>query len=181
MGTRDFLCQIFHDKPDSLPEGSSADLVNYNVTGLSALLVDPKNEDLLVFENKTQKPRVSLHFSLDSSGIVRLVSAEAVLFGMVQVPIKKKVKKPVNKTDLNLNETSQNETTVNDEKEKDPPNEDETIGESKQKKELEDQVEDDQEKNADNTKAEDQEKDVDTKQTENQEKDAEDKAQDTQK
>merc|ERR1711994_240637 len=58
--TRDFLCQIYYDKPEknNLPGGISPELANYNVTGITALLADPKNKNLLMFENQTQKARI---------------------------------------------------------------------------------------------------------------------------
>lgn len=89
--TGDFECQLSHETGKSvvLPHGIPAPLDHYNVTGLNALVANPKYTDLL----KEQKPRVSLSFLLDSSGVSSLVRAEATLEEMVQVPVKKAPKK----------------------------------------------------------------------------------------
>merc|ERR1712099_100327 len=58
-----------------------------------------KKKNLLMFENQTQKARISLYFHLDSSGVVRLASADAVLYGMVNETVRKRVKK--NQTTVN--------------------------------------------------------------------------------
>merc|ERR1712130_251738 len=94
--TRDFFCEIFHENGTNIPEGLSLELVKYNVSGLTAVVENPKNQHLLMFNNQIQKPRVSLHFALDSSGIIRLASAEASLWALVEERVKKRVKK--NKT-----------------------------------------------------------------------------------
>lgn len=57
---------------------------------------------------KTQKPRISLSFALDSSGITTLVKAEATLEETIKVPI---VKSKLNSTN-NANNTNANETAA---------------------------------------------------------------------
>lgn len=94
--TADFDCQLSHEATKSavLPAGIPLPIDLYNVTGLTKLMNSTRYADLL----KDQKPKVSLSFLLDNSGLSTLVRAEATLEEMVKVPIVKK-KTPAKKED----------------------------------------------------------------------------------
>eukprot|EP00457_Paulinella_chromatophora_P000390 gb/GEZN01000390.1/.p1 GENE.gb/GEZN01000390.1/~~gb/GEZN01000390.1/.p1 ORF type:complete len:930 (-),score=242.96 gb/GEZN01000390.1/:1683-4472(-) len=83
--TKDMQVSMHHDNPSQLPDGQSAAIGNYNVTGLTALVADPANEKLL----KDQEPKVSLSFALTSDGILKLAKAEAALDETIMVEVKK--------------------------------------------------------------------------------------------
>lgn len=97
----DFSCSMHYDNPKLLPEGISAKICTYNVTGFAAITANEKYQALLA----DQKPKVSVSFSLSSSGIVSLVKAEATLEEMVKVAVPKAKVFNAIKTD--------NETAVN--------------------------------------------------------------------
>jgi len=82
--TNDFFCTMHYDSPKLLPEGQSTDIAYWNITGLTALMADEKNKELL----KDQKPRVAVSFTLTSSGTVALAKVEATLEEMTKVPKK---------------------------------------------------------------------------------------------
>jgi len=116
--TRDFSASLFHDNPKLLPAGQRASICIYNVTGLTALVNDAKNAELL----KTQKPRVSLSFELDASGLVTLAKAEATLEEQVQVCTPKNKKNTTARGDSNdsiNNETNESNTQAGDQQEDD--------------------------------------------------------------
>jgi hypoxia up-regulated 1 len=104
--TGDFSCQLSHEAPKAgatsglLPIGIPLPLDHYNVTGLSKLVAGERYAELL----KTQKPKVSLSFLLDASGVSTLSRAEATLEEMVKVPKPKKTV-PVAKTNSTANAT----------------------------------------------------------------------------
>ena len=95
---RDFTAQLSYDEASVpfLPSGVEAPLLQYNVTGLVAARNNTKYAAL--FE-EGQKPKVSVVFLLDSSGLVSLTSAEATLEEMVEVPVTRRVKKQKNETE----------------------------------------------------------------------------------
>jgi len=96
----DFLCHISHElQSNPLPPGIPAPIAAYNITGLSRLGESAKYAPLLT----DQKPRVSISFQLDLSGLVSITRAEATLEEMVKVP------KPKAK-DTKTNETNTNAT-----------------------------------------------------------------------
>ena len=94
---RDFTAQLSYDDTSVpfLPSGVEAGLLQYNVSGLVAARSNVKYEKL--FEDG-QKPKVSVVFLLDSSGLVSLTSAEATMEEMVEVPVTRRVKKQKNET-----------------------------------------------------------------------------------
>jgi len=87
--TADFQTALSHDavagKGLPLPAGIPLPLDSYNVTGLTKLVESPspKYAELLA---AGKKPKVSLSFLLDSSGVTTLTRAEATLEEMVKVP-----------------------------------------------------------------------------------------------
>lgn len=83
--TSDLQCSVHHDAPAQLPAGVSQNIGRINITGLDALARNTDKQELLA----TQKPKVSLSFILDASGLVDLVKAEATLEEMVKVPVAK--------------------------------------------------------------------------------------------
>ena len=94
---RDFTAQLSYDDASVpfLPAGVEAPLLQYNVTGLVAARGKEKYAKL--FE-EGQKPKVSVVFLLDSSGLVSLTSAEATMEEMTEVPVTRRVKKQKNET-----------------------------------------------------------------------------------
>ena len=94
---RDFTAALSYDDASApyLPGSVQAALLQYNVTGLVAARNSSKYARL--FE-EGQKPKVSVVFLLDSSGLVSLTSAEATLEEMTEVPVTRRVKKQKNET-----------------------------------------------------------------------------------
>jgi len=94
---RDFTAQLSYDEASVpfLPSDVQASLLQYNVTGLVAAKSNAKYAKL--FE-EGQKPKVSVVFLLDSSGLVSLTSAEATMEEMTEVPVTRRVKKQKNET-----------------------------------------------------------------------------------
>ena len=94
---RDFFAELSYDDASvqHLPSAIAAPLLRYNVTGLSGAKDSPKYGHLLA----EQKPRVSVVFLLDQSGLVSLISAEATLEETKEVPVTRRVKKVKNDTD----------------------------------------------------------------------------------
>lgn len=92
----DFVAQLSHEssKNNVLPAGIPLPIDLYNITGVARLLNNSRYTELLV----DQKPRVSLSFLLDSSGLSTLVRAEATLEEMVKVPKAKAKPAKVNVT-----------------------------------------------------------------------------------
>lgn len=82
---KDFTCALNYEVAAILPEGSNKKICSYNITGLDGLMANPKYQALLA----DQKPKVSVSFSLSSSGIISLVKAEATLEEMVKVAVPK--------------------------------------------------------------------------------------------
>ena len=98
----DFVAQLSHEssKANALPAGIPLPIDLYNITGVARLLNNSRYTDLLV----DQKPRVSLSFMLDSSGLSTLVRAEATLEEMVKVP--KAKAKPAAKVNVTATATN---------------------------------------------------------------------------
>ena len=94
---RDFTAELSYDESSLpfLPLSVEAALLQYNVTGLVAAQNQSRYAKL--FE-EGQKPKVSVVFLLDSSGLVSLTSAEATMDEMVEVPVTRRVKKQKNET-----------------------------------------------------------------------------------
>ena len=106
---QDFACTLSYEDTASalLPASIPLPIVSYNVSGLTAAASNPKYTTLL----ETQKPRVSLVFLLDSSGIVSLFSAEATLEEQVKVKVDKPKRAAVNTT-ANVTDEAENATTT---------------------------------------------------------------------
>jgi len=101
----DFVATLSHETPATasgalpLPVGIPLGLDVYNVSGLSRLSNEGAKYAHLIAEG--QKPRVSLSFMLDHSGLTTLLKADATLEEMVKV-LKPKAKAPAatkNETD----------------------------------------------------------------------------------
>ena len=93
----DFSAALFYDEASipHLPSNIKGPLLHYNVTGLTVAKDSPKYGHLLA----EQKPRVSVVFLLDQSGLVSLISADATLEETKEVPVTRRVKKEKNVTD----------------------------------------------------------------------------------
>jgi hypoxia up-regulated 1 len=102
---RDFTVELFHEAAESLPADTNSQLLIYNVTGLSDAHTKERYAELL----KAQKPKVSLSFLLDNSGIVSLVKAEATVDDQVKVYLPKE---KVNATSTRNNSTDNNSTAT---------------------------------------------------------------------
>jgi len=79
---RDFSISLFHENPEQLVASNNAVIANYNITGVEAIITDAKYAAALA---SGQKPKISISFILDSSGMVELVRAEATLEETIQV------------------------------------------------------------------------------------------------
>jgi hypoxia up-regulated 1 len=75
---RDVACALDYEETDTLPTGTDTALERYNVTGIAAFAKEMEEKGL-------GKPKVSLQFDLDSSGITQLIRAEAVVEEMITV------------------------------------------------------------------------------------------------
>jgi hypoxia up-regulated 1 len=86
--TSDFVAVLSHEAPNvtagalTLPTGITLPIDVYNITGLARLSESTKYGHLLA---DGQKPRVSLAFMLDHSGLSSLLKADATLEEMVRV------------------------------------------------------------------------------------------------
>jgi len=84
----DMRATLQYESKEALPKGVSTLIAAYNISGLSSAAeganpaVKPEVAKLL----QTQKPKVSLSFVLDGSGLTELFKAEATLEQLVQVP-----------------------------------------------------------------------------------------------
>merc|ERR1712087_875566 len=68
----DINCAMSYAESDVLPEGTSDDIVRYNVTGISKFAAEMEEKGL-------GKPKVSLQFELSTSGVASLLKAEAAV------------------------------------------------------------------------------------------------------
>merc|ERR1712238_42039 len=75
---KDVLCSIDYTDSDILPEGTEKAIERYNITGVAAFALEMAAKNLT-------KPKVNLQLELSSSGIIRLVKAEASCEEMVMV------------------------------------------------------------------------------------------------
>merc|ERR1712157_435889 len=75
---KDVLCSIDYTDSDILPEGTEKAIERYNITGVALFAKEMEAKNLT-------KPKVNLQFKLSSSGITRLIKAEATCEEMVMV------------------------------------------------------------------------------------------------
>merc|ERR1712232_1501829 len=75
---KDVLCSIDYTDSDLLPEGTEKAIERYNITGVAQFAQEMAAKNLT-------KPKVNLQFELSTSGITRLVKAEASCEEMVMV------------------------------------------------------------------------------------------------
>merc|ERR1712174_112946 len=75
---KDVLCSIDYTDSDILPEGTEKAIERYNITGVATFALEMAAKNLT-------KPKVNLQFELSSSGITRLIKAEATCEEMVMV------------------------------------------------------------------------------------------------
>lgn len=75
---KDVLCSIDYTDSDILPEGTEKAIERYNITGVATFALEMAAKNLT-------KPKVNLQFELSTSGIIRLVKAEASCEEMVMV------------------------------------------------------------------------------------------------
>merc|ERR1712224_601760 len=68
----DINCAMSYAESDVLTEGTSDDIVRYNVTGISKFAAEMEEKGL-------GKPKVSLQFELSTSGVASLLKAEAAV------------------------------------------------------------------------------------------------------
>lgn len=76
---RDITCEVSYEANDnSLPQGSAKIISQVNITGISEFVKGMETKGLKTCGNdENTKPKVTLHFKLDASGIVRLLKGEA--------------------------------------------------------------------------------------------------------
>merc|ERR1711862_282485 len=75
---KDVLCSIDYTDSDILPEGTEKAIERYNITGVATFAQEMAAKNL-------SKPKVNLQFELSSSGITKLIKAEATCEEMVMV------------------------------------------------------------------------------------------------
>lgn len=73
---KDVNCAMSYAESDILPEGTEEEIVRYNITGVAKFASEMAEKGL-------NKPKVSLQFELSTSGITKLVKAEAAVEEMV--------------------------------------------------------------------------------------------------
>merc|ERR1712071_149040 len=73
---RDVACALDYEESELLPVGTETALERYNVTGVADFAKEMEEKGL-------GKPKVSLQFELSTSGITKLVKAEAAVEEMV--------------------------------------------------------------------------------------------------
>eukprot|EP00494_Astrolonche_serrata_P027365 UN27628 len=86
------MVELFHTSDETLPAGTSLPIANYNVSGVAKAI--EKFQD----RNVTNlKPKITLSFALDASGIAKLIKAQATFEENVEVavPRVKESDKPV--------------------------------------------------------------------------------------
>merc|ERR1712038_2252116 len=69
---QEISCSLDYVEGESIPEGTSASIQKYNVTGIVAFAKEMEEKGL-------SKPKISLQFELSSSGIVKLIKAEGAV------------------------------------------------------------------------------------------------------
>jgi len=74
----DVACALSYVESDILPIGTQLDIERYNITGVSEFAKEMEEKGL-------SQPKVSLQFELSTSGISKLVKAEAIVEEMVNV------------------------------------------------------------------------------------------------
>jgi len=74
----DVACSLSYVESDILPIGTQLDIERYNITGVSEFAKEMEEKGL-------SQPKVSLQFELSTSGISKLVKAEAIVEEMVNV------------------------------------------------------------------------------------------------
>merc|ERR1711933_466163 len=74
MGThnKDVICSIDYETTDVFPAGSERAIERYNITGIEKFAKQMEEKGLNL-------PKVSLQYELSSSGVIRLVKAEATV------------------------------------------------------------------------------------------------------
>ena len=75
----DVHVEVSYDESDTLPLGTGLSIEQYDVSGIAEFAKEMKKKD------PDLKPKVSLQFELDGSGLTRLVKAEAVVEETVMV------------------------------------------------------------------------------------------------
>jgi len=75
---RDVACELDYENSELLPVGTDTALERYNITGVADFAKEMEAKGL-------GKPKVSLQFELSSSGITKLVKAEAVVEEIITV------------------------------------------------------------------------------------------------
>merc|ERR1711879_635343 len=68
----DVHCAIDYENNPNLPSGTQHEIVRYNITGIAKFYKDMKEKNL-------PAPKVALQFELTSSGITKLIKAEAAV------------------------------------------------------------------------------------------------------
>lgn len=69
---RDVTCMVSYESTDSLPVGTELSIEHHNITGITDFSNEMTGKGL-------SKPKVSLQFEMSTSGLIRLLKAEAVV------------------------------------------------------------------------------------------------------
>jgi len=119
---REVNCKIDYLDSDYLPKGTELEIEKYNITGIAEFAKEMTEKGL-------STPKVSLQFELSTSGITKLIKAEAAVDEIIQVEVDEEYEVDVEDEE----EASSNETVADAEK----PKEDETAAEEEKPNEEE--------------------------------------------
>ena len=122
----DVHVEVSYDESDTLPLGTGLSIEQYDVSGIAEFAKEMKEKD------PEFKPKVSLQFELDGSGLTRLVKAEAVVEETIMVTEEVEVD----------DDDEEEEAASDDKKEGEEANSDEPAAEEKKEDESEEKKED---------------------------------------
>lgn len=108
---KDVQCALDYEESDMLPEGTEKGIGRYNITGVNEFAKEMEEKGL-------GKPKLSLQFELSTSGLTRLVKAEAAVEEMYTVEEEVEVD--------DENQESENDTNATTEEKSDDKAESET-------------------------------------------------------
>lgn len=143
----DVHVEVSYDESDTLPLGTGLSIEQYDVSGIADFAKEMKEKD------PDLKPKVSLQFELDGSGLTRLVKAEAVVEETVMVMEEVEVD-----DDEEEEEAASDDKKEDEEAKSDEPAAEEKQDESEEKKEEAESAEKEGEEKTGDTKEDGAEK-----------------------
>lgn len=117
----DIECHVYYEESEFLPQGTETSIEKYSISGIAEFAKE-------MSAKKLAAPKVSLQFELSSSGLVKLVKAEAAVEEVYTVTEEVEVDEEENKDST---EESKEKDQTNVEEKKEEKQEEETKTESK--------------------------------------------------